>query len=50
MDIAFIAAIGRWREEKKKAKGKWTTAWRVVEEINNVHGTNLNRKILCKLL
>ena len=42
VDVAFITATRRWREEKTKDKNERKTTHYIVDDINIVHGTSLN--------
>ena len=42
VDVIFITATRRWREEKTKDKNERKTARSIVYDINIVHGTSLN--------
>ena len=43
-DVAFITAMARWREEMVKPKGKRVTAKSIVNNVNAMHGTNVNER------
>ena len=43
-DAAFVTAMGRWREESMKPKGKRVTAKSIVNNVNAMHGTNVNER------
>ena len=46
--VAFVTTMRQWRGEKVKPKGKRVTAKVIVDEMNIIHGTNVNETTLRK--